>query len=97
MPITADDAPREVHFTFVCSRHDVDAVARHAGVTVSEDEAAAILDHIDREIDSVARLAAAAAVESRIAALVEVVRSAHPSPDTHSPQGVQWPRRLSMC
>ncbi|MFZ0919926.1 MAG: hypothetical protein WB807_04920 [Candidatus Dormiibacterota bacterium] len=97
MPSLVDAAPREVHVTIPYSIHDVDSIARQAGFAVSHDEATAILDHIDRETATVARSAAAAAIDARIAELVEVVRSAHLAPSRSASDGSTWPRRLSMC
>lgn len=91
-----DAAPREVQVTISYSIHDVDSIARQAGFAVSDDEAIAILDHIDRETASVARSAGAAAIDARIAELVEVVRSAHLSPNRRASDGSTWPPRLSM-
>ncbi len=97
MPTTVDAAQRELRLTVVCSRPGVDAIAKELGLAVSDDEAAAILEHIDREVDSVAQAAAAAATDARIAALVEIVRSAHAGPVRRNSECVRWPRRLSMC
>ena len=84
---------REVRFRLASTEHDVDAIARRLGYPVTDDEAATILDHIDREITSIARSATARAVDARIADLVQMVRSAHMSPDTYASDRIEAYRR----
>jgi hypothetical protein len=97
MPAMVVALPREVRFTLAYTEQDVYAIARQVGFSVNQDEVAAVLDHIDREINALSRSAAASAVDAGIANLIQVIRSAHRSLDMSASAGSRWPRRLSMC
>ncbi len=96
MPLATAE-PRELRLTFAYCGNPIDAIIRQAGFPMSDQEASAILERIDHEMDSVAESAAAAAIEKRIDGLIELVRIAHQSPSRDRPEASKWPRRLSMC
>ncbi len=92
-----DAAPRTVRLSLAYTEHDVDAIAEKVGFPVTESDAAAILDHVNRELYSVARAGAVAAVDARIADLVRTVRDAHVAPRSAPSPDSPWPRQLSRC
>ena len=68
---------REVRIPVTIGSEDVDAAAAVVGFPLDDEEASAILDHIDRELSDLARRATRVAVDSRIADLVRMVRTTH--------------------
>ena len=50
-------------------------IAAHVGFPLTDDEIAVVLDHIDRELNHLARSVTLDAVHARIAELVRVVQS----------------------
>jgi hypothetical protein len=94
MPTSVDAAPREIRLTFAYCGNAVDAIARQAGFPMTDQEVAAILEHIDLEIDSVAQSAAAAAIAKRIHDLIEAARIARiPRPAS---EREHWDRRFQF-
>jgi hypothetical protein len=70
---------RDIRVPITYGGHDVRAIAEQVGMAVTDDEAAVILDHVDREINKLARSAAEKALRARIVDLLEVVRSTRPA------------------
>jgi hypothetical protein len=72
---------REIHFALDFSDHTVSTIAAHVGFPLTGDEIAVVLDHIDRELNHLARSVTLDAVHARIGELVRVVQSASHASD----------------
>jgi len=77
----AGEAPargdHDVHFQLAYGGGDAELIAERAGVSLSDEETAVIVDRIDGELGSLALRATEEAVHARIAELVRVVGCAH--------------------
>jgi len=76
---TAPCAPaaHDVHFHLAYTGDDAEVIAEAAGVSLSDEETAVIVDRIDGELDGLALLATEQAVHARMVELVSVVGGAH--------------------
>ncbi len=76
---TATCAPdaHDVHFQLAYTGGDAEDIAEAAGVSLSDEETAVIVDQIDGELDSLALRATEQAVRARMIELVSVVGGAH--------------------
>ena len=79
MAETATCAPgtHVVQFQLAYSGDDAEAIAEQAGISLSDEETAVIVDWIDGELESLARRATEEAVHARMLELVDVVGGAH--------------------
>jgi hypothetical protein len=78
-------ATREIRFALEYGGRTVATIAAPMGFPLSEDEILVILDHIDREVNHLARSVTLDAVHARIADLVRVVQSTHHASDDARP------------
>jgi len=76
-PATRAPAAHDVHFQFAYTGDDAEVIAEAAGVSLSDEETAVIVDRIDSELDRLALRATEQAVRARMIELVSVVGSAH--------------------
>lgn len=67
----------DVHFRLAYTGDDAEGIAEAAGVSLSDEETAVIVDQIDGELEGLALHATEQAVRARMIELVSVVGGAH--------------------